>query len=193
VALSAGVAGPDVTGQRHQAELVRSEVETLRRLHSRPVRGFSVERLNDAEPGATCSLLDYERRPKAAWHALAAACSPVLVVASWPAPSYPSGSKVRFDFHVVNDLTVDLEGLTLEARLWWPGGGRRARFAGTAQRSSCSFVGKLVAVLPSSGDNVLPGPLCLELVLRRGGPSGGEDRRGEVLATNSYESQVVPS
>ena len=193
VALSAGVAGPDVTGQRHQAELVRSEVETLRRLHSRPVRGFSVERLNDAEPGVTCSLLDYERRPKLAWHALAAACSPVLVVASWPAPSYRPGAKVRFDFHVVNDLTVDLDGLMLEARLRWPGGGRRACFAGTARRSSCCFVGKLVAVLPSSQDVVLPGPLCLELVLCRGGGRGGEGWRGEVLATNSYESRVVPS
>ncbi len=204
VALSAGVAGPDVTGQRHQAELVRSEVETLRRLHSRPVRGFSVERLNDAEPGVTCSLVDYGRRPKVAWHALAAACSPVVVVASWPAPSYPPGAKVRFDFHVVNDLRVDLDGLTLEARLSWPGGGRRACFAGTARRSSCSFVGKLVTVLPSSQDLVLPGPLSLELVLSRdvsrdvgrnvgrGVGRGEEGWRGEVLATNSYESRVVP-
>lgn len=191
--------------QRRQAELVRSEVEALRRLRSRPVQGFSLERLNDAQPGVSCSLLDHRRQPKMAWGALAGACSLVLVVADWPAPMYPPGAKVRLGLHVVNDLRTDLEDLVLQARLTWPGGGRTVRFAGRARKSSCSFVGRLVALLPSSRQgSPFSGPLRLELVLRRDcvglgrlGPGlqeRGEEvgEAGEVVATNSYESQIEP-
>lgn len=177
-------AGPAAAAEGEQAELVRSEVEALRRLRSRPVRGFTVERLNDAQPGPSRSLLHYDRRPKPAWHALAAACSPVLVVSTWPAPAYAPGAKAAFDLHVVNDLGVDLDELVVEASLRWPGGGRSARFAGTARRSSCSFVGRLAAVLPVLRQGASePCPLRLELVLRRG---------REIVATNAYESRITP-
>ncbi len=67
--------------QAYQARVVRRQVEELRRLKYRPTGGFAVSRLADAQPAVTSAVLDADRRPKAAWDALRAACRPVVVVA----------------------------------------------------------------------------------------------------------------
>jgi len=180
--------------QAYQASLVRSRVEALRRLRYRPTGGFAVCCLNDAQPAVSCSLLDFERRPKAGFHALAAACSAVLVVADWPAPSYSPGARVSFDVHVVNDLRERLDDAVIQARLTWPGGGRAWRFGGSAPGLTCSFVGRLTASLPdlaalrageapgASGDGAAwPLSLALELV----------SARPERLVVNRYDSCIA--
>ncbi len=70
--------------QEHQAEVVRSHVETLRRLKYRPTGGFTAFALADPAPGITAALLDHERRPKPAWTALTEACAPVIAVIDRP-------------------------------------------------------------------------------------------------------------
>ncbi len=137
--------------QAYQARLVRSQVETLRRLQFRPTGGFAVFCLNDAQPAVSWSLLDHERVPKAAFAALRDACSPVLVTAEWPAPRYNPGSKISLDVHVVNDLSQALPGAIVEAKLVWPGGGRTWLFGGDVPGGSCSFVGTLTTRLPRLG------------------------------------------
>jgi beta-mannosidase len=67
--------------QAYQARLVAAQVEALRRLRSRPVGGFAVFCLSDAQPAVSSAVLDHERRPKAAYAALRAACAPVLLCA----------------------------------------------------------------------------------------------------------------
>ncbi|MGH9105038.1 MAG: hypothetical protein ACRDZX_04230, partial [Acidimicrobiales bacterium] len=134
--------------QAYQAQLVRSQVETLRRLRDRPVGGFAVFCLNDAQPEVGYSLVDHLRRPKAGFGALQAACAPVLVVSDWPAPVYSPGERLSLDVHVVNDLAEELAGAVVQARLEWPGGGRLWRFGGDAAPESCTFVGRLAVVLP---------------------------------------------
>jgi beta-mannosidase len=146
--------------QAYQANVVRSQVEALRRLRDHPTGGFAVHCLNDAQPAVSCSLVDFERRPKAAFAALVAACGPVLVMADWPEPSYMAGGPASFDVHVVNDGRLPLAEAMLEARLTWPGGGRVWRFAGDVPVLSCTFVGRLSATLP--GVAVLPAPATAE-------------------------------
>ncbi len=137
--------------QAYQARLVQAQVEALRRLRSGPVGGFAIFCLSDAQPAVSSALLDHERKPKAAFEALRAACAPVLVVADWPASSYVPSSSLALDVHVVNDLGQALTGAEVEATLTWPGGGRRWRFGGEAAGRACTFVGRLRATLPAPG------------------------------------------
>src|SRR5262249_56412105 len=67
--------------QRYQAELIRRQIEELRRLKYRPAGGFLQVRLADAAPAIGFGVLDDDGRPKAGWDALVAACRPVIVVA----------------------------------------------------------------------------------------------------------------
>lgn len=168
--------------QAYQASLVRQQVEALRRLVFRPTGGFTVHFLNDAQPAVSCSLLDHDRQPKAAYGALASACSPVLVTAEWPASSYEPGAVASFALHAVNDLHQVLSGAVLHARLAWPGGGRDWRFAGDVAGLSCAYVGRVTAVLPDpvtlvAADGVVgeaatmrTWPLTLDLRLVWGSP-----------------------
>ena len=179
--------------QAYQARLVRFQVESLRRLRFRPTGGFAVFLLNDSQPAVSWSLLDHERVPKAAYEALRQACTPVLVAADWPAPAYKPGATMSLEVHVVNDLLEDLAGAVVEAKLAWPGGGRKWLFGGNVAANSCSFVGTINARLPQlasleadTGSNAAEGPLWpleLNLELRWGSPPHS--------AFNRYESQLV--
>ena len=64
-----------------QAHVLKVQIETLRRLKYRPTGGFCFSSLNDPAPAISSSILDHERRPKAAYETVRAACAPVLVVA----------------------------------------------------------------------------------------------------------------
>ncbi len=191
--------------QVYQARLLQAQVEALRRLRSGPVGGFAVFCLSDAQPAVSSAVLDHERKPKAAYAALRAACAPVLVVADWPAAGYAPSSTLALDVHVVNDLVQALPGAAVEATMRWPGGGRRWVFSGEASGRACSFVGRLKVTLPAPArlpppvDGAGPGsglprpggdnadaapswPVVLDLLLRWAGGPGP--------VTNRYESSI---
>src|SRR5690606_4546999 len=90
--------------QRYQARLVRRFVEELRRLKYRPTGGFAHYLLADGHPGITWALLDHDRRPKAGFAALQAACRPVIVVADRLPATVTAGLPLALDVHVVSDL-----------------------------------------------------------------------------------------
>ncbi len=173
--------------QAYQADLVRRQVELLRRLKYKPTGGFAVFCLNDAQPAVSWSLLDHERAPKAAYRALAQACSPVLAVASWLAPSYPPGSSVVAQLHVVNDLHSPLLGAVLEATVSWPGGGRAWSWAAPQEvpADSCVWVADIRCPLPAH----LPdqAPIELDLGLSWSTPGGQHQRRS---SANHYASML---
>lgn len=179
--------------QDYQARLVRLQVESLRRLHFRPTGGFAVFLLNDCQPAVSWSLLDHERVPKAAYAALRQACAPVLVTADWQSASYRPGRSLAVDVHVVNDRREELADGVVEARLAWPGGGRKWLFGGNVPANSCAFVGTLNARLPTlaaleadtggASPHLAPWPLELRLDLRWGG--AGQS------ASNHYLSHLV--
>jgi beta-mannosidase len=162
--------------QRYQAELVRSQVEHLRRLKYRPTGGFCVSSLADTHPAVTWSVVDHDRAPKAAYHALAAACQPVIVVADRVGPTVAAGASVALDVHLVSDLHRPLTGVEVTARLRWRGGSYGWRWRGDVDPDSCRRVGTIAFVVPD-----VPGPLSLDLAAEAAGLS----------TTNRYESLVV--
>jgi beta-mannosidase len=165
--------------QRYQAELLRREVEELRRLKYRPTGGFVQYRLADAGPGISWSVLDHERRPKAGYAALAAACAPVVVVADRLPASVTVGQALAADVHVVSDRREPIAAAEVTATLSWPGGHHRWRWRGDVGPDACVRVGTLQAVVPEPDG---PGPLRLDLELRL--PGGA-------VVTNEYAATVA--
>ncbi|MGH9115734.1 MAG: hypothetical protein ACRDWW_07880, partial [Acidimicrobiales bacterium] len=163
--------------QEYQASLLRFHIETLRRLKYRPTGGFCFFLLADAQPAVTWSVLDHERRPKAGYDAVVAACAPVIVCSDRPPQSYPPGARVSLDVHAVSDLRSPLDAAVARAVLTWPGGQRSWRFTGTVPADGCIRIGRIAHVLPEGTPD---GDLSVALSLRW---NGGQ-------AINSYRSRV---
>ncbi|GAC1518264.1 MAG: glycoside hydrolase family 2 TIM barrel-domain containing protein [Acidimicrobiales bacterium] len=162
--------------QEYQATVIRFHVETLRRLKYRPTGGFCHFFFADGHPAVTWSVLDHERRPKAGYAALAAACAPVIVVAERPAPTYEPGGVLALDVHVVNDLRRTLSALQVTGTVSWPGGEARTGWTGDVPPDSCVRIGTLRATLPDQ-----PAPVRVSLALDGDG----------ITARNSYTSEVA--
>ncbi len=162
--------------QGYQAQVVRYHVETLRRLKYRPTGGFCQFLLGDSQPAVTWSVLDDQRRPKAGWSTLAAACAPVIVVADRPAATYRPGDDVHLAVHVVSDLRVPIADAVCDAVVSWTGGSRSWRFAGHVDPDSCARVGLVHLATPDAA-----GPINLDLDLTW---PGGK-------AHNHYASQIA--
>jgi beta-mannosidase len=64
--------------------------------------------LNDPAPAISWSVIDWRRRPKAAYGTLADAMRPVLVCAKFPDAGYAEGATISLPVFVVNDLARDL-------------------------------------------------------------------------------------
>ncbi|HRW38235.1 MAG: hypothetical protein KDB04_14000 [Acidimicrobiales bacterium] len=154
--------------QEHQAEVVRHQVEALRRLKYRPTGGFAVQLLADGHPAISWSLLDHERVPKLAWDALRDACRPVIATADRLPAELVAGEAIALDVHVVSDLRVPVEDLEVRATLRWDGGEHRWRFGGAVAADTVARVGTLQIEVPDA-----PGPLTLDLSLT--GPTLGDE------------------
>jgi beta-mannosidase len=162
--------------QRYQADVVRFHIETLRRLKYRPTGGFCQFAFADGHPSVTWSVLDHQREPKLGFDALAAACSPVIVVADRPDAEYEPGAPIALDVHVVSDLRSAITGATVTARLGWRDGEHRWSWEGDVPADGCVRIGTVQAVAPDA-----TGPLTLDLELSSDG----------VKAANSYVSSVA--
>ena len=64
--------------------------------------------LNDPAPAISWSVVDWRRRPKAAFEVLKTAMAPVLICAEYPEESYEAGAALSLPLFVVNDLARDL-------------------------------------------------------------------------------------
>jgi len=166
--------------QRHQADVVRYHVETLRRLKYRPTGGFCVFLLADAQPAISWSLLGHDRAAKPAYHALVDACRPVIVVADRLPATVAPGEALALDLHVVSDLRRPLGDTEVAARMTWTGGSHGWRWTGTVPADSCVRIGTVSFIVPDTS-----GLLVLDLDLRT-------DDDGGAAATNRYESFIVP-
>ena len=162
--------------QAYQAQVIRFHIETLRRLKYRPTGGFCQFAFGDGQPAVTWSVIDHERRPKAGWSALAAACAPVIVVADRPADTYRADDEIRLAVHVVSDLRAPIVGAHCHAQLRWAGGDRGWHFTGDVGADACVLVGEIRMAAPRSD-----GPLDLDLDLTW---PGGK-------AHNHYASRIL--
>jgi beta-mannosidase len=146
--------------QAYQADVIRYHVETMRRLKYRPTGGFCQFLLADAQPAVTWSVLDDQRRPKAGWSALAAACGPVIVVAERPSSVYRPGDDIRLPVHVVSDLRVPINDAHCDVVVSWGDGRASWEFGGDVAADSCARIGVVQLVAPDAA-----GPLVLDLDL----------------------------
>jgi beta-mannosidase len=158
--------------QTYQAELLKHATELFRRRKYRPTGGVFAFMLNDPAPAISWSVVDWRRRPKAAYEVLAAAMSPILVCSEYPEESYRVEEDISLPLFAVNDLPRSL------GRLGWTWdlhleGAAVAHGSGEAEIPADSVVrlGQARAKLPS------PGRAVLRLVLLG---------KGEANKTNSY-------
>ena len=162
--------------QVYQAELIRHHIELLRRLKYRPAGGFCVFALNDPAPVVSWSVLDHERVPKLAWHALRRACRPVIVAADRPPAIVTAGEQLTLDVHVVNDQRVAVDPAVVDVIASWAGGERRWRFGGGVPADDCVRVGQLDFEVPDT-----LGALTIDLTLTA----------GEITAANHYSTAIT--
>jgi beta-mannosidase len=165
--------------QEYQAELLRHQIETLRRLKYRPTGGFAIAGFADGHPAISTAVLDHERVPKAAYRVLAEVCRPVIVVADRLPAELAAGETVALDVHVISDLRTPVERLEVAARLSWTGGEQRWRFGGAVAADTVVRVGTLQVEVPDR-----PGPLTLDLSLTGAG-------LGDEAITRTDRSRIV--
>jgi beta-mannosidase len=162
--------------QRYQADLLRHQIESLRRLKYRPTGGFCLFFLQDSAPVISCSVLDHERQPKAGYVSLVEACRPVIVVADRPPEHVRPGSALALDVHVVSDERRPLEDVLCTAAVRWPGGGHTWMFRGDVPPDSCARVGVIQFVVADA-----PGALWIDLTLEH----------PDFAASNRYEAFIA--
>ncbi|MYJ43006.1 MAG: hypothetical protein F4076_11310, partial [Acidimicrobiaceae bacterium] len=180
-----------------QPEVVKTTIETLRRLKYRPTGGFLLHALADAgdsdaaaaaaEAGGGFGVLDGLRRPRPGWWALKEACRPLIVVADQLPESVRAGEVLDLAVHVVNDTRADVPGMQVQARMLGPDGRvvREHRWEGTARADDCVLVGRLSAVVPVIAQ---PGQLTVELTLSH---PRGPDGQPDPVATNRYTTVIA--
>ena len=77
--------------QRYQAELLQFAAESYRRQKHAPVGAIFQFMFNECWPSANFGIVDYWRRPKPGFAALARAYQPVLPSISWTPETVHSG------------------------------------------------------------------------------------------------------
>jgi beta-mannosidase len=166
--------------QRYQAELLRRQIETLRRLKYRPTGGFCFSWLADAMPMISASVLDHDRRPKPAWAAIVEACRPVIVVCDALPQTVSSGRALTLDVHVISDLREPLAA-TVAVSASWPGGSQQWGFRGEIEADDCALVGRITIDVPAVTGELLLG-LALDGRTAAGDPVSATRRTGARIA-----------
>lgn len=161
--------------QRHQAAVIRHNIEILRTLKYRPNGGYCLFLLNDAMPYVSAAVLDDERRPKLAWRALIAANAPVLPVAGLHDPHLESGT-TSCPIHLVSDLRRSISNAVITTTWRAPGvAPRQWRHGGSFAADSVVRIGSVKLVAPE------PGPARLHIEVEAPG----------VTAHNTYDITIV--
>jgi beta-mannosidase len=142
--------------QRYQAEVLKHATELFRRLKYRPTGGTFAFMLNDPAPAVSWSVVDWRRRPKAAYEVLKTSMAPVLICAEYPERSYEAGAVISLPLFVVNDLP---EGLGQVEWTWeiYLDGTRIATGGGNAEVPVDSVVeiGRARTTLTTAGNATL--------------------------------------
>ncbi|MBA2343774.1 MAG: beta galactosidase jelly roll domain-containing protein [Rubrobacter sp.] len=99
--------------QEYQAMVLKHATELFRRRKYKPTGGTFAFMLNDPAPAISWSVVDWRRRPKAAYETLKVAMQPVLVCVEYPDESYEVGATISLPLYVVNDLSKALTGVTV--------------------------------------------------------------------------------
>lgn len=162
----------------YQADLLRHQIETVRRLKYSPTTGFCLMALIDAAAEGGFGLLDSARRPKPALNAVADACRPVVVIADSPPRLVSAGERLVMSVHGVNDLRRELGSATVTARARCGDWEESKTWEGPIEADSVQHVGDFEFDAPAR-----TGTLIIDLDLQAEG----------VAATNRYQTVVIPA
>ena len=114
---------PDLDGlieasQQAQAQALQIAVEHYRRAKARSAGGVLIWQLNEPWPAISWALVDFYRRPKAAYAVVKRLMNPVLVSLEYPLRRYRAGDELTIGIWVMNDLHQNLPNCQLEVSLW---------------------------------------------------------------------------
>jgi beta-mannosidase len=142
--------------QAYQAEVLKHATELFRRREYRPTGGTFAFMLNDPAPAISWSVVDWRRRTKAAYWALADAMRPVLVCAKYPDAHYVKGATFSLPVFVINDLARELGPVEWTWEIWVDG---RAIAGGVGETGipadSVTAVGEAETTLSNTGKGTL--------------------------------------
>ncbi len=161
----------------YQAELLRFQIETIRRLKYTPSGGFCMMALIDPDPDGGFGILDFERHRKPAFDAVLDACRPVAIIADTPPAVTSAGVHLSLAIHAVSDLRTTLDDVTVTATATLDSWMHSQTWRGTIEADSCQHVGTVEFDVPDRN-----GQLVIDLSLL------GPDR----AATNRYYTVVIP-
>lgn len=161
----------------YQADLVRSQIETVRRLKYRPTGGFCLMALADAEESGGFGVLSHDRQPKPAYNALVDACRPLAIIGDTPPSMAIPGEEISLDVHAVSDLPERLAEVRVTARASAGAWHQSQTWEGDLAPDTCSHVGTFAFIVPK-----VNGPLIIDL----------EIQAGESASSNRYQSVVIP-
>src|SRR5918998_968680 len=139
--------------QAYQARVLKHATELFRRRKYRPTGGTFAFMLNDPAPAISWSVVDWRRRPKAAYELLRTTMNPLLICAEYPPETYKAGGKLRLPIFVVNDHDWGLGELHWVWELSL-GGGSVARAEGKVEvpKDCVLRIGEARAALTVTGD-----------------------------------------
>jgi beta-mannosidase len=100
--------------QRYQAQLVQFAAEAYRRQKHAPVGAIFQFMFNECWPSANWGIVDYWRRPKPGFAALARAYQPVLPSIEWTPEKFTPERPVVATVWIVNDLWTGFDEASLE-------------------------------------------------------------------------------
>ncbi len=166
-----------LASRAYQADLVRSQIETVRRLKYRPTGGFCLMALADAEPSGGFGVLDHNRQAKPAYEALTDACRALVIMGDTPPTMAIPGEEISLMVHVVSDLPDRLTDVRVTATASAQEWEESHTWDGDLAPDTCAHVGTLVFEVPE-----VNGPLVVNL----------EVQAGERAATNRYQTIVIP-
>lgn len=136
--------------QAYQADLIRSQIDTMRRLKYRPAGGFCLTSLFDAEPSGGFGILDHDRNPKPSYEAVVDACRPVVVIADQLPGTTSSGKELSVAVHAVSDLRRRIEDVSIKATARCGDWITERRWVGDLPADSCEHIGTLAFTVPNT-------------------------------------------
>ncbi len=167
----------------YQADLIRSQIETIRRLKYQPSQGFCVMALVDAEPEGGFGLLQTDRSPKPAYRAVTDSCRPVIVVADALPTIVTPGRRISMEVHAVNDFHRVLKAARVTATATIGDWQHKTTWQGDLSADSVERIGAFTFVVPAIHDLVA---VTIEL------QAEGSEDSDPVVASNRYQSVVIP-
>ncbi|MBT3249040.1 MAG: hypothetical protein HN567_04070 [Actinobacteria bacterium] len=162
--------------QQHQADLLKTQIETLRRRKYRPVGGFTLDQLTTTQPATNSSILDHQNQPKPAYLAVTAACQPTLIMANPLQTTYASGQTLATNITAVHDGPQPLGLARITAHLTYNQQTHTTVWEGHIDADQAIHIGQIAQKLTGP-----PGPIELKLQLTT----------EQLTTTNHYQSNIA--